>query len=76
MSVIDFEARKVIAALRSGVRSRTVGQYFSSARPEITKQISERLVDVCESKVSDALIITGKYGEGKTICGPDRQMGL
>ena len=64
--MIDFEARRVIEALRSGIPSRTVGQYFSSARPEITKQISDRLIDVCDKKVSDAMIVTGKYGEGKT----------
>jgi hypothetical protein len=64
--MIDFEARKIIEALRSGVPSRAVGQYFSSARPEITRQISDKLMDVCEKKASGAMIISGKYGEGKT----------
>jgi hypothetical protein len=64
--MIDFEARRIIEALRSGVPSRAVGQYFSSARPEITAAISERLTRVCESRMPDAMIISGKYGEGKT----------
>ncbi len=64
--MIDFEARRIIEALRSGVSSRAVGQYFSSARPEITRRISEKLENVRQSKISDGMIITGKYGEGKT----------
>lgn len=64
--MIDFEARRVIEALRSGVSSRAVGQYFSSARPEITRQISDKLTKVCDNKLSDGMIISGKYGEGKT----------
>lgn len=64
--MIDFEARKIIEALRSGVSSRAVGQYFSSARKDLLSQLSKRLNDVCESRVSDGIIITGKYGEGKT----------
>ena len=39
----DFEARHMIEALRSGVPSRTVGQYFSEARPRIMKDISDSL---------------------------------
>ena len=64
--MIDFEARRVVEALRSGVSSRAVGQYFSSARPELTRRISEKLKNVRESRESDGMIITGKYGEGKT----------
>ena len=30
----DIEARHMIEALRSGVPSRAVGQYFSEARPK------------------------------------------
>jgi len=63
---MDFEARRVIEALRSGVSSRAVGQYFSSARQGLLKQMQKRLDDVCEKRVSDGMIITGKYGEGKT----------
>lgn len=62
----DFEARHVIEALRSGVSSRAVGQYFSHARPEIMKQLSQQLNEARESKTSGGIIITGKYGEGKT----------
>lgn len=64
--MIDFEARRIIEALRSGVSSKSVGQYFSSARPEITRRISESIDNVRESGVSNGMIITGKYGEGKT----------
>ena len=64
--MIDYEARRIIEALRSGVSSRAVGQYFSSARPEITKKISDKLNTMCENKQSDGMIISGKYGEGKT----------
>ena len=44
----DIEARHMIEALRSGVPSRAVGQYFSEARPRIMKEISDRLDQVCE----------------------------
>ena len=64
--MFDMEARRVIEALRSGVPSRAVGQYFSEARPQITKEVSGRLEQVYETGVSDGFIITGKYGEGKT----------
>ena len=39
----DIEARHIIEALRSGIPSRAVGQYFSEARPKIMKEISDRL---------------------------------
>jgi hypothetical protein len=66
IDMIDFEARRVVEALRSGVSSRAVGQYFSSARPKITAQISDKLETVRETGVSDGMVITGRYGEGKT----------
>ena len=44
----DMEARHIIEALRSGIPSRAVGQYFSEARPKIMKDISGRLDMVCE----------------------------
>ncbi len=62
----DFEARHIIEALRSGIPSRAVGQYFSEARPRIMKEISGRLDMVCEQGKSSGMIISGKYGEGKT----------
>lgn len=62
----DIEARHIIEALRSGIPSRAVGQYFSEARPKIMKEISDRLDMVCEQGKSSGMIISGKYGEGKT----------
>ena len=44
----DVESRHIIEALRSGIPSRAVGQYFSEARPRIMKDISDRLDGVCE----------------------------
>ena len=62
----DIEARHIIEALRSGIPSRAVGQYFSEARPKIMKEISGRLDMVCDSHRSSGMVICGKYGEGKT----------
>lgn len=64
--MFDMEARHVIEALRSGIPSRAVGQYFSEARPQIMKEISNRLEQTCETGKSDGFVISGKYGEGKT----------
>ena len=64
--MFDVEARRVIEALRSGVPSRAVGQYFSEARPQLMRDISGRLEKVSESGRSDGMVISGKYGEGKT----------
>lgn len=61
-----MEARHIIEALRSGIPSRAVGEYFSDARPKIMKEISGRLDSVCEQRKSSGMIICGKYGEGKT----------
>ncbi len=65
-SMLDMEARHVIEALRSGIPSRAVGQYFSEARPQIMKEIAGRLDQACETGTSDGYVICGKYGEGKT----------
>ena len=62
----DKEARHILEALRSGIPSRAVGQYFSEARPRIMKEISDRLDQVCDQGKSNGMIISGKYGEGKT----------
>lgn len=59
---MDFEARKVIEALRSGIPSRTIGNYFSSARSELLADISQWL---SESE-GGGRILTASYGEGKT----------
>ena len=63
---MDFEAQKIIEALRSGVPSRSVGQYFSSARPEIMSKLSRTIDKVCNTDESCGMIVSGKYGEGKT----------
>lgn len=62
----DIQARHIIEALRSGIPSRAVGQYFSEARPKIMREISSRLDMVCDQGKSNGMIISGKYGEGKT----------
>lgn len=64
--MFDFEARHIIEALRSGIPSHAVGQYFSEARPQIMREISGHLDAVCETGKSSGMIISGKYGEGKT----------
>ena len=62
----DFNACRVIEALRSGVPSRAAGEYFSEARPAMMQKIQSRLEQVHESGRSDGMIFTGRYGEGKT----------
>ena len=62
----DFNARHVIEALRSGVPSRAVGEYFSEARPGMMRRISSKLEGVRESGKPDGMLFTGRYGEGKT----------
>ena len=62
----DYKARHIIEALRSGIPSRAVGEYFSEARPGMLKKISGKLDAVRESGRSDGMIFTGRYGEGKT----------
>jgi hypothetical protein len=62
----NLEARRVIEALRAGIPSRAVGQYFSSARQDILSLISRKLSDAGENGNSNGMVITGKYGEGKT----------
>ncbi len=64
--MFDYEARHVIEALRSGIPSRAVGQYFSEARPRIMKEISDDLDRVRDTGRSAGKVIAGKYGEGKT----------
>ena len=66
MPDFNFKARQIIEALRSGIPSRTVGEYFSEARPKIMAQISGKLETVRETGRSDGMIFTGRYGEGKT----------
>ena len=62
----NFESRKIIEALRSGISSHDVGMYFSSARPLIMGEIQETLDRIAAYGASGGRIITGKYGEGKT----------
>ena len=62
----DFDARHIIEALRSGIPSRAVGEYFTEARPGMLKKAEGRLEEVRSTGRSDGMIITGRYGEGKT----------
>ena len=59
---MDFEARKVIEALRSGIPSRTIGGYFGGARTELLAEMSQWL----SSQSGGGQILTASYGEGKT----------
>ena len=59
---MDYKARKVIEALRSGIPSRTIGEYFGGARTELLADISQWL----DSRTGGGKIISGSYGEGKT----------
>ncbi len=62
----DMEARHIIEALRSGIPSRAVGAYFSGARPRLMREITERLDGIKKGGKSGGMVISGKYGEGKT----------
>ena len=64
--MIDFNARHIIEALRSGISSREVGYCFSSARPKIMREIDSALLKVSDERFSGGIFISGKYGEGKT----------
>lgn len=66
MTEFNFQARHIIEALRSGVPSRAVGEYFSEARPAMLQKISKKMETVCETGRSSGMIFTGRYGEGKT----------
>ena len=62
----DFNAMHVIEALRSGVPSRSVGAYFSEARPDMLRKMQERMDAVRDTGKSQGFVFTGRYGEGKT----------
>ena len=62
----DFNARHVIEALRSGVPSYAVAEYFSEARPDMVKKIRAPLDMLLAIRRSDGMVFTGRYGEGKT----------
>lgn len=61
-----YEERHMIEALRSGVPSKAIGHHFCEARADLMSSIVEKLDQVCLEGTSDALIFSGKYGEGKT----------
>jgi hypothetical protein len=61
-----YQARKIIEALRSGISSRDVGQYFTSARPGIMREFQETFDNLGDGSTPHGRIISGKYGEGKT----------
>ena len=62
----DYHAMHIIEALRSGVPSRVVGEYFSEARGGMLRRIQERMERVKETGKSEGFLYTGRYGEGKT----------
>lgn len=62
----SMESKQIIEALRSGVPSKKVGQYFSEARPNTLNKIDNDLTKVCETGNSKGIVFSGKYGEGKT----------
>ena len=62
----DYEARRMIEAMRSGVPSRAVGRCFSEARPGLMKHIQSRLDQIEAGGPSAGMILRGRYGEGKT----------
>ena len=64
--MFDFNARHIIEALRSGVPSREVGEYFSESRPGMRARIATKLEAAREENRSGGMIFTGRYGEGKT----------
>ena len=64
--MFDFEARRVIEALRAGIPSRAVSQYFFSARQDMLSALSRKLNEIHENGISGGMVVTGKYGEGKT----------
>jgi hypothetical protein len=59
---MDYEAKKAIEALRSGIPFRAIGGYFAGVRTELLAELSEWL----DSPVGDGKILRGNYGEGKT----------
>ncbi|MGI6649682.1 MAG: BREX system ATP-binding domain-containing protein [Bacillota bacterium] len=63
---MDFEAQRVIEALRSGISSRAVGQYFSSTRMDLINQVAQSLERVRDTERSEGMAVLGRYGEGKT----------
>ena len=64
--MFDFSARHIIEALRSGVPSREVGEYFSEARPGMRAKVEKLLEAAKEENKSGGMVFKGRYGEGKT----------
>ena len=62
----DFSSQQIVEALRSGVPSRTVGAYFSEARPAMMRRVRGKLAALQEAEPVEGMIFTGSYGEGKT----------
>ncbi|MGE4464488.1 BREX system ATP-binding domain-containing protein, partial [Sphaerochaeta sp.] len=62
----EYEQRHMIEALRSGIPSKAIGHHFSEARKELLSDLISRLDAVSSEGISDGMIISGKYGEGKT----------
>lgn len=62
----DFEAVRIIEALRSGVSSRRLSAIFSYGREALLEAVQRDLDGVAAGKSSRAVILRGDYGEGKT----------
>ena len=65
MADMEYTARNIIEAMRSGIPSFAVGGYFTEARPQTKKAVETALDDLAAGN-SGGMIFKGKYGEGKT----------
>ena len=62
----DFEAVRIIETLRSGVSSRHLSAIFSYGREALLETVQRDLDRIRAEKDSEAVILRGDYGEGKT----------
>ncbi|MDI6814219.1 MAG: DUF2791 family P-loop domain-containing protein, partial [Desulfitobacteriaceae bacterium] len=62
----EFEAVRVIEALRSGIASRHLSAILSYGREGLLEKVQRDLDTVAEGREARALILKGDYGEGKT----------
>lgn len=62
----DYQALHMIEAMRAGVSSREVGKCFSEARKDLLRQIDADLDSVQNERTASGIVLSGKYGEGKT----------
>ncbi len=64
----DFESRHMIEALRSGVPSRAVGTYFSSARGSFISNVENLLDAIIETGKSDPSSIQDAMEKERRTC--------